>query len=152
LGVRALTALALALALLLPAGGCTGLYHRTRAQLAPDPTTAASLRRNETAQAEKAVQQAAAKLRESLQHGQSAAVIQSDFDRLEATAFDLERRTLEAADAEKRSGNPGPPSGETERLIAEARSWLEYVRLNRSLDTAQQSQNLGALINHSAGS
>ena len=148
LGGWGLTDLALALALSLWTTGCTNLYHRTRAQLPPDPAAEADLRIAETAQAEAAVQRAGAILLDNLQADKSAAAIQTDFDRLEAAAFDFERRALTAADAVKRSGDPGRFAGEMERLGGKARSWLEYVRLNRTIDRSQQRQNLRPLISN----
>jgi hypothetical protein len=100
----------------------------------------------ETAQAEKAVQRAGAKLLDHLQQAKSAAVIQTDFDRLEAAAFEFERSALAASDAAQRYGDPAKFAGEIDRLNGKARSWLEYVRVNRTVASSGQVENLRALI------
>jgi len=142
---RTLLCLTSALALIHCRPGCTGLYRKTQAQLPPDPEVEAGLRVAETLQAEKAVQRAGSELLADLQHDKSASIIEVGFDRLEAAAFDFERRALAAADAAKRSGDAAKFAVEIERLSGKARSWLEYVRLNRTLACSRQLENLRAL-------
>jgi hypothetical protein len=101
------------------------------------------------AEAERAkglAEQAGVKLLDSLQRHNPAAVTETDFDRLEAATFDLERRVWAARDAAERCGKPVNFAKEIEQLDHQAHAWLDYVQTNRATDFASQIEKLQALL------
>jgi hypothetical protein len=133
-------------ALLIVAAGCTSIYHRTRSDLPPEPAAEAELRISEARKAEDQARQSGRKLLGHLRQAKPGATISADFDRLEAAAFELERRALAARDAvEPPGGNPEVTSA-IEVLLHTAQSWLAYVQTNRSVEPATQVGQLEALL------
>ena len=125
---------------------CTSIYHRTQKYLPPEPAAELKIRLAEVAEAEKRAKQAAAKLLDNLQREKPGTVIDTDFDRLEVAAFDLERRASAARDAAERCGKSADVGGEIERLKRQAQSWLQYVQGNRTANRETQVQQLQALL------
>lgn len=137
----------LLLSLLCPGGtGCTSIYRRARNELPPEPVAELNLRVADAGQAERLARQAEARLRNDLQRQKPPAVTGIDFDRLEAAAFELERRVLAARDAAERCGRPTDSMAEIERLSRQARAWLDYVQANRGAGPAIQLQRLDGLL------
>jgi hypothetical protein len=130
------------LALGISATGCTSIYHRTRTELPPEPTAELNLRVAEATQAEREVRAAGARLLQTLRRQKPRALAETEFDRLETAAFDLERRAWAARDAAERCGNPEAFAGEIERLRQQSDAWLGYIRANRSAAPATQLEQL----------
>ena len=128
------------------ATGCTSLYRRAQGQLPPNVTAELNLRISEAQRAEQITRQAAARLYDDLTHGNRTSADQSGFDRLEAAAFDLERRVLAARDVAEKSGETANPSNVIEHLSQQARSWLEYVQNHRTADQAARLKTLENLL------
>lgn len=131
---------------MLVAAGCTSIYHRTRSGMPPDPVAEVDLRLAEARHAEDQASQAGKKLLANLRKGKVDSLISADFDRLEATGFELERRALAARDASARNGDVAKATAEIERLLQQAQVWLIYVQTNRSAGPATQSDRLEALL------
>lgn len=112
----------------------------------PDPVAEVDLRLAEARHAEAQASQAGKKLLANLRKGKVDALISADFDRLEATGFELERRALAARDASARNGDDAKATAEIERLLQQAQVWLIYVQTNRSAGPATQSDRLEALL------
>jgi hypothetical protein len=127
--------------------GCSTIYRRTVEQLPPGPEAELNLRLAQATQAENLAEKAGAMLLDSLQHNRPAATIQTDFDRLEAAAIDLERRVLAAADSAGRCVDRANAASQIEALGDRARSWLGYVRANRTSDLVRQLERLQVMIN-----
>jgi hypothetical protein len=144
--VSAVRFLVLLFALSIGGTACTSIYHRTHTELPPEATAELRMRVEEAGQAEGSARQAGASLLESLQRGRPRTVTETDFDRLEAAAFDLERRVRAARDAAQRCGEPVGHGAEIERLSKQARAWLEYVQANRAADPAAQLRQLRAVL------
>jgi hypothetical protein len=125
---------------------CTSIYHRARTELPPEPAAELSRRVAEAGQAESLARQAGARLLDSLQQGKLPAVTETDFDRLEAAAFELERRVWAARDVAQRCDKPVDGDGEIKRLSGQAHSWLEYVHANRTADPVTQLRQLHAVL------
>ena len=104
------------------------------------------MRLAEATEAGNRAKQAAVKLLDNLQRKKPGTMIDTDFDRVEAAAFDLERRASAACDAAKRCGKSAEFGGEIERLKRQAQSWLEYVQANRAAHRDTQVQQLRALL------
>ena len=126
--------------------GCTSIYRRAKAHLPPDLTTELSLRMAEAARAERLTRQAGATLYDSLQKAPLPAHSQTDSDRLEAAAFDLERRVLAARDVAVKCGEPGRTDKELERLSAQALAWLECAKDQRTADPGARIRTLQSLL------
>lgn len=132
--------------LTLAATACTSIYHRTQSGLPPDPAAELELRIREARQAADQADQAARKLLGHLRQPKADAIISADFDRLEAAAYEVERRALAARDA------GGPPDGRPdtaaaiEPILKRAETWLAYVQSHRSADRATQIVRLEALL------
>ena len=144
--MKVITRLALMVAICIGQFSCTSIYHRTQRHLPPEPTAELRLRLAEAAEAENLAKQAAVKLFDNLQREKPGTMIDTDFDRLEAAAFDLERRASAARDAAERCGKSAEFAGEIERLKRQAQSWLEYVQANRAAHRDTQVQQLQALL------
>ena len=112
----------------------------------PDPGAEVALRLAEARHAEAQASQAGKKLLANLRKGKVDSLISADFDRLEATGFELERRALAARDASARNGDDAKATAEIERLLQQAQVWLIYVQTNRSAGPATQSDRLEALL------
>lgn len=134
-------------ALLMVAAGCTSIYHRTRSDLPPEPAAEVELRISEARKAEDQARQAGRKLLGHLRQGKPGATISADFDRLEAAAFELERRALAARDAVQPPGGSAEATAEIERLLQSAQAWLACVQTNRSAAPATQIAQLEAVLN-----
>jgi hypothetical protein len=126
--------------------GCTSIYSRTRTQFPPQPSAELSLRVAEARGAESLAEQSAAKLLDSLQRQKPAIISETDFDRLEAAAFDLERRVWAARDAAEPCGNSSKLTAEIKELECRAGSWLDYVQTHRDADVTTQVKKLQALL------
>jgi hypothetical protein len=96
--------------------------------------------------AEELAKQAGKRLLNVLKRPEPQARAETDFDRLEAAAFELERRVLAARDAAKRCGQPAACAGELERLDRHAPAWLGYVHRYRTADPATQVRELQQLL------
>jgi hypothetical protein len=127
-------------------GGCTSNYHRYRAELPPKPSDELKLRIEEARRAADSAIQAARLLRTSLQRRISTEDLQASFDRLETTAFELERRVMAARDAWKRSSESADRDGELEQLQGQATAWLGYTRTNRFAEPSIQASELETLL------
>jgi hypothetical protein len=144
-GTSARRLLPLALALLVV--GCTSVYHRTRTALPPDPAADVQLRIGEAREAGERTIQAARKLLKHLRQGTvDARVVAVDFDRLEAAAYDLDRRVWAARDAVTRTGEGEQRHAEVDQLAASAQAWLDYVQSQRSAERSAQIPRLEALL------
>lgn len=126
--------------------GCTSIYHRTRSELPADPAAEVELRLQEARQAADQASQAARKLLGHLRQAKSGAVISTDFDRLEAAAYELERRTLAARDATARHDTAAEWIAELERLLGQAQAWLACVQAHRTSERAKQINQLETLL------
>jgi hypothetical protein len=124
------------------ATGCTSIYRRAQAQCPPSQSAELALRLSEAQKAEQITRQAAEILRADLKGTNRASHCETDFDRLEVAAFDLDRRVLTARDMAERCGESGAAAAEIGRLGWQAQSWLEYVQKQRTSDPALR---LGAL-------
>ena len=100
----------------------------------------------EAARAERRTRQAGATLYDSLQKAPLPAHSQTDSDRLEAAAFDLDRRVLAARDVAVKCGEPGSKDKELERLSAQALAWLECAKDQRTADPAARIRTLQSLL------
>jgi hypothetical protein len=126
--------------------GCTSIYRRAKAHLPPELTTELSLRMAEATRAEQLTRQAGATLYDTLQKAPLAGRIQTDSDRLEAAAFDLERKVLAARDVAVKCGAPGSTDQELERLRAQSLAWLECAKDQRTADPAARIGRLQSLL------
>lgn len=122
--------------------GCSSIYHKTRNRLPPESSAELRLRIEETVRAERQTQQAAEKLARSLQRHEPLAILETDFDRLEAAAFDFERRALAARDVTEGCSEPSASAMEVDRLSREAESWLGFIATNRAADLTTQLREL----------
>jgi hypothetical protein len=123
--------------------GCSSIYHRTRAQLPPEPTAELSLRVEEAKQAEHRVEQAVARLEDRLRRSERDPA--TEFDRLAAAAYELERRVQAASVVAERHGAATGTEAELERLRRQALHWRTFVEGNRRVDRITQLQELEAL-------
>ena len=126
--------------------GCTSIYHRAQSQLPPEPGAELRLRVTEAQQAAKTVNKACARLLDSLEGRKSGSVTGPDFDRLEAAAFELERRVCALRDAVKRCGEQGKEADTIDGFNRLAQSRIEYVRANRLADRTVQLRELQHLV------
>jgi len=134
-------------ALLIAVTGCTSIYHRTRSDLPAEPAAEVELRISEARKAEDQARQAARNLLGHLRQAKPGATISADFDRLEAAAFEMERRALAARDAVEPPGGNTEATTAIERLLQSAQTWLAYVQSNRPTAPATQIAQLEALLN-----
>ena len=126
--------------------GCKSIYEQTRSALPPEPDAELRLRMDEARRAENTVEQAGQKLQRDLKHALSNDVIQVDFDRLEAVAFELERRALAARESLARCVETTESAKQIESLQRRATAWLEYIQANRHADADTQSRRLASLL------
>jgi hypothetical protein len=126
--------------------GCKSFYEKTHAALPPEPVAELRLRITEAQEAQDFAGQAARKLQENLKRGLKSDVIQTDFDRLEAAAFDLVRRVLAARDIQARCGETGELAGQIELLQRRAVAFQAYVQGSRQADAATQARELDVLL------
>lgn len=143
--VTVAVAVVVLLALGLGLTGCTSTYHEACSQMPPEPEAEFQVCLEQAAQAEQHTTQAATWLLASLQRAEARLRIQTDFDRLEAAGFDLERRLLAARDAAARTVQPSAHAAELERLGHCAASWLDYAKRYRTADSASQLRELQLL-------
>ena len=128
------------------AASCTSIYRRAEAELPPDPGAEVSLRVTEARKAAGVTEKAGAKLLEALQGRKSPAVTETAFDRLEAAAFDFDRRVGAARDAAERQAGSSEASAEIERLNRLTTSWLDYVNTQRAGDPTTRLRTLQNLL------
>ena len=133
-------------AIAVSATACTSLYRRTQVEMPPNVAAELTLRISGAQKAEQITRQAAATLRDNLMRADGASWHESDFDRLEAAAFDFERRVLAARDVAERSGEPDTIAMEIERLSKQAQLWLEYAQTHRAADQATRLKALETLL------
>jgi hypothetical protein len=105
-----------------------------------------SLRIAEARRAEDLAEQAGVRLLENLRRGELPSIAQSDFDRLEATTVELERRVLAADNALEQTGGPPDVAEEIERLRRQWSVWSTYLEANRATDSASRLEQLDALF------
>ena len=80
-------------------------------------------------------------------------IIQTDFDRLELLALELQRRVLAARDVIAQTEPVARLATELERLERRHTSWLHYVEANRHAVVATQVEQLdGVLLEMDEGS
>jgi len=132
--------------LLVAASGCTSSYHRAQAQLPPEPAAALTLRLAEAEQAQRLAREAAQKLCNNLRHGDRREDLEVAFDRLEAAAYELQRRVLAARDAEEKCGKSDNSAAAIERLNIRALAWIAYVETHRDPDTPSRVGALEVLL------
>jgi hypothetical protein len=132
--------------LLLAASGCTSTYRRAQAQHPPEPAAELSLRIAETEQAERLAKNAAQKLYNKLRQEDRREDLEVAFDRLEAAAYELERRVLAARDAEKKCGKSDTSAAAIERLSTRASAWIAYVESRRDPDASSRILRLEVLL------
>jgi hypothetical protein len=132
--------------LLLAASGCTSTYHRAQAQLPPEPAAELSLRIAEAEQAERLARDAAQKLYNNLRQEDRREDLTVGFDRLEAAAYDLERRVLAARDAEEKCGKSDHSTAAIERLNTQAFAWIAYVETHRDREAPGRIRTLEVLL------
>jgi len=128
------------------AAGCTSIYRRAQAQCPPTQSEELALRLSEAQKAEQITKQAAEILRADLKGTNRASHCETDFDRLEVAAFDLDRRVLTARAMSERCSEPGAATAEIGRLGRQAQSWLEYVQKQRASDPAIRLAELEVLL------
>ncbi len=133
-------------ALLIGAAGCASIYHQTRGDLPPEPAAEVELRISEARKADDQMRQAGRKLLSHLRHAKPPATISPDFDRLEAAAFELERRALAARDAVEPPRQGVEAISEIGRLLEGSQTWLAFVQSNRLAEPATQIAQLEALL------
>ena len=126
--------------------GCSCIYHRTWAKLPPQPGDELKMRVEEAQGAERLSKQAAVKLRADLKKGVSAEIIQTDFDRLEMLALELQRRVLAARDVTAQTDTVARLATELDRLECRYTSWLLFVEANRQADVSTQTEQLDSLV------
>jgi hypothetical protein len=117
-----------------------------QAKLAPEPEAELGIRIAEAEEAAVLARTAGLRLLANLEGNETKVLIATDFDRLEAAAFDLERRVLASRDAADRCGNPVPAAGKIGGLAELAASWVGYVQANRTSSPAVQLHRLRALL------
>jgi len=133
-------------ALLIGAAGCASIYHQTRSGLPPEPPAEVELRISEARKAQDQARQAGRKLLGHLRQAKPGATIAADFDRLEAAAFELERRALAARDAVEPPRQGVEAISEIERFLESSQTWLAFVQSNRLAEPATQFAQLEALL------
>jgi hypothetical protein len=144
--VRGVARLVLFVALGLIATGCTSIYRRAQAQCPPTQSAELALRLSEAQKAEQITRQTAERLCGDLKRTDRASYCETDFDRLEVAAFDLDRRVLTARDMAERFGEPGAAAAEIGRLGRQAQSWLEFVQNQRTSDPTTRLKALEVLL------
>ena len=145
-GVQVPLWLILLLLISLGVTGCTSMYHRTRKELPPDPAAELELRVAEATRAHKIAEQAGRKLLQNLQRQKSGTGVQFDFDRLEAAAYELERRVLAIENARARCESFTKFEADVNRLRQQTETWLQYVKNNRDAEPAAQFKHLRPLL------
>ena len=130
----------------LAGAGCTSIYTQTQPMLPADPCAQLKIRLAEARHAGDVVFGAGGKLRDHLKRNSSAETIQTDFDRLEMSAFDLQRRTNEARDVSRSCEQQPQFVNEIDRLDANASAWLNYVHTSRQAGASAQMQQLDDLF------
>jgi hypothetical protein len=148
--VPAALALLLLLALGFAVSGCTSIYHRTRTKFPPEASAEARLRITEAQRAEAIASQAAGKLHDHLSRGFPAEAVDTDVNRLELAAWELERRVLAARDAAARCAEATSMASEIERLNRRAETWINYVQTSAQADNATRLHQLKALLRDAA--
>jgi hypothetical protein len=130
----------------LAATGCSSIYGRARKEMPPEPTAELKLRVAEAERAETLVHRAGMQLLESLQKEKSAPVQVTDFNRLEAATYDLERRVLAARDTLVGRFQAEDTMPELERLEQRARAWLGFVQKGDGADRPTKIRELEMLL------
>jgi len=126
--------------------GCSSIYHRTWAKLPPQPGDELKMRVEEAQGTERLANQAAEKLRAGLKTGVSVEITQTDFDRLEMLATELQRRVLAAHDVIAQTDTVARLATELERIERRYTSWLLYVEANRQADVSTKTAQLNGLL------
>jgi len=129
--------------------GCSSIYRRSRALLPPDPLAQLKVRVDEAHRAEQLAQKAGARLRDRPALGLDAEAVEIGVDRVEAAAFEFERRVASARDAAERCKERTQLAGELERLDRRSRDLMEYVQFLRR---AGPSATAALLDNYLRGS
>jgi hypothetical protein len=130
--------------------GCNSIYHRTRASLPPEPCAQVKYRVEEAQRAEKLAQQAITTLRERLNQGLSGAAVETDVDRVEIGAFELERKVASAQDAAAHCEGETQLASEIERLQRRASKLRESVQAVRRGDNSFSPRELDEFLNGAA--
>jgi hypothetical protein len=131
--------------------GCGSIYHDARAKLPVKPAQELELRLKEGRRAEEAVRQAGGRLLGSLEQGRGGEVVAADGDRLAVAVVDLERRTLAAADAWRRCGEPAEKAQELRGLERRAGAWRAYVEAYGKGQGAAAGSELRVLVEGDVG-
>jgi hypothetical protein len=126
-------------------GGCTSIYNRAQSRLPPEPKAALAMRVAEAAKAEKLAGVEGARLLNSIERRSAVSVLETDLDRLEAVAFDFERRVRTAWDASEGCGGPAEAREDIERMSVVARRWLDFVQTARQTNPEAWGQPLREL-------
>jgi len=96
--------------------------------------------------AERLATQAGKRLLADLKLGVDGDLIQTDFDRVEIFAFELQRRVLATRDLPGASELDSELDAEIERLQMCSESWLAFVGAARSEDVAAQRRRLEEVL------
>jgi hypothetical protein len=130
--------------------GCKSIYKQTRSDLPPEPAAELRLRVAEARHAEGQVQQSGQKLQRDLKHTLDVNSIRIDFDRIEAAAYELERRVQAGREALGRQAGANEFAKEIEFLQQQAAAWQDFVTANRHTAAAIQARQLAPLLRDSA--
>lgn len=127
--------------------GCTNTIHdKTRALLPPGSVAQLELRLDEARRAEVLAVQAASKLRDRLATGLDGNEIAIDVDRVEAAAFEFERRLASARDAAARCNDRARFTGELQRLERRSQELAAYVQSLRRAGPAAAAGRLDTFL------
>jgi hypothetical protein len=126
--------------------GCSSIYYRTQKALPPEPGAELSLRVDEARRAENLLTQAGHRLRDDLDRRAPGESIQTDLDRVQMAALDLQRRTQAARDAASSANGHPEQADAIERLHLRSVAWLEFVQAARKADPAAQVARLDELL------
>ena len=97
-------------------------------------------------QGERLARDAAQKLYRNLRQEDRREDLEVAFDRLEAAAYELERRVLAARDAEEKCGKSDDSRAAIERLNTQALAWIAYIETHRNPDAPDRIRTLEALL------
>jgi len=102
--------------------GCSSIYRRSRALLPPDPLAQLKVRVDEAHRAEQLAQKAGARLRDRPALGLDAEAVEIGVDRVEAAAFEFERRVASARDAPELNS----PASWSVSIVGHGISWNTF--------------------------
>jgi hypothetical protein len=130
--------------------GCGSIYQKTRATLPPEPCAQLKFRVDEAQRAEKLVELTITKLRDRLNQGLSGEAIGTDVDRVEAAAFEFERKVASAQDAAAHCAGQTHLASEIERFQEQSRHLLEHIQAVRRDGNSTNARQLEELLQTSA--